>query len=80
MSGVARYHDDLAALMLGRKGRELSTKEITVLFTSRYPNLRSGFMQPSDHCINHIVELARHCAGTDKAIFERVARGRYRVR
>ena len=37
------------------------------------------WIYPSDHCINHTNKGACYCAKTDKTIFERIGRGKYKV-
>lgn len=58
MSGLAKYHNELTELMLKHKGKTFCRKEIIDMFEETYPSLRSDFVQPSDHCIDHICKQA----------------------
>lgn len=77
---VSRYHDDLARLMRPYQGQQLTTAEIRQRVEQSLPYADGQWVQPSDHCHNHTCEGACDCAKTDRAIFERIKRGRYRVR
>ena len=79
MPGLAKYHDELAALMSRHKGEAFSAGTIKYMFRRQYPDLRWDFVQPSDHCIDHICKEACHCAKTEKAIFRRPGYNTYIV-
>ena len=75
----APYHDQLAVLMGSYRGRIFTAGEVRNLFRATYPGLRWDWVQPSDHCVNHICRDACHCAQTDNALFLRPARNTYVV-
>jgi hypothetical protein len=77
---VSRYHDVLAAAVRPFRGRELTTAEIAAI-VAMIPDLQNdqAWIQPSDHCRNHINEGACECAKSNRALFEKVERGRYLV-
>jgi len=68
MTGFAKYHDELIALFSMHKGQEFTAGQIKDMFEKKYPGLRSDFVHPSDHCIDHVCKEACSCATTDKAI------------
>ena len=75
----ASYHDELAKLMSIYQGKVFESKDIKSLFDEAYPQSNSAWVQPSDHCIDHIVEGACKCAETEQAIFSRPKRNTYTV-
>ena len=75
----ARYHDELAEVMSGYRGRTFQNRDIVRLFEEAYPHLNSGWVQASDHCIDHTCKGACVCAETEKAIFSRPKRNTYIV-
>ena len=77
----AKFHDGLKQAMASRSGETLRTSQIKKM-VENVPNLaeHAQWIYPSDHCINHKNEGACYCAGTDKAIFEQIRHGIYRVR
>ena len=80
MSSFAKYHDELVTLMAMHRGETFSAAQITDMFETRYPDLRSDFVQPSDHCVNHTCKGACWCSSTENALFERSNRNTYFVR
>jgi hypothetical protein len=74
---VTRLHNPLAAAMRPFEGKELETAEVIEKFIEAFPHLndKKDWVQPSDHCRNHICEGACECAQTVGAIFEQVKRG-----
>lgn len=76
----ARYHDELASLMSRYRGKTFSNKQITTLFSEAYPHLNVGWVQASDHCIDHTCKGACDCALTERAIFSRPKHNTYIVR
>ena len=75
----AKHHDELKKLMSRHKGQEFTHGEILSLFKKEYPDLDADWVQPSDHCIDHICKGGCSCAKTDEAIFRRPGRNRYVV-
>ena len=80
MSGFAKYHDELVALFATHTGETFTAAQIIDMFEKKYPDLRSDFVHPSDHCIDHICKEACSCAKTEQAIFMRPDRNTYIVR
>lgn len=75
----AHYHDELSKLMQSHKDQILTSTEVKRLFTEAYPDLRSDFVQATDHCIDHTCKGACDCAQTNKAIFSYLKRNTFRV-
>lgn len=78
---ASRFHDDLKEAMKPYQGKQLTTAEIGKILKSA-PGLAQNarFIQPPDHCSNHKNYGACTCAHTDKAIFEQLQRGFFKVR
>jgi hypothetical protein len=78
---ASRYHEDLRRAVANRKGEVLKTSEVAAI-VREVPSIGKAaqFVYPSDHCVNHTNEGACSCAMTDRALFERVRRGEFRVR
>lgn len=77
---VSKHHSDLSALMQPHKGKVMKTAEIrNQINGSRVFKDVADWVLPSDHCRNHTNKGACECAGTERAIFERIKRGLYRV-
>jgi hypothetical protein len=79
-SRMTQYHNDLASIMRPFQGQVLTTADITQRVQQALGREVAQWVQPSDHCINHTPEGACECAGTDRAVFERIERGRYQAR
>ena len=79
---ASTYHDYIVEAMENYKGQDLKTGEILKILINRFPELevRKDWIQPPDHCINHTNKGACYCAETDKAVFEQVKHGTYKVR
>jgi len=60
-------------------GEELTRAEIETIILKKFPGMNPGSILPSDHTEIR-VKGACWCAGTEKRVFGRIARGRYRVR
>jgi hypothetical protein len=77
---VSQYHDALAAAMGGFRGQVLTKAQIDAALIAALPDPQQlQWIFPSDHCSNHTNEGACECAKTNRAIFERVEWGKYRV-
>ncbi len=78
---ATKYHDDLQRAVAKYKGKVLKTSEVADIVRA-VPSLAKDaqFVYPSDHCINRTNGGACDCAMTDRALFEHVQRGEYRVR
>jgi hypothetical protein len=74
------FHNELVETLSPHRNKHMTTSEIRELVESN-PAFkgREQWVYPSDHCINHTNKGACYCARTDKAIFERIGRGNYRV-
>jgi hypothetical protein len=74
-----RDHDRLAAIFESRSGEELTTAEIKRIVRTKEPGLAPGTILPSDHdnlpCKNEC-----DCRAAGRHLFQRVDRGRYKVR
>jgi len=79
---ASSFHNYLVEAMMSHKGLVLGNREIKELLIEICPELKSeeGWVLASDHCINHTNKGACHCAETEKAIFEKVGYGKYKVR
>lgn len=78
---VSKFHDSLAQAVLPLRGREVSPAEIKQAFVDAFPQQedQKDWVMPSDHCRNHTNKGACECAQTERALFEQLERGRYRV-
>lgn len=78
---ASRFHDELVETMSPHKNQRMTRSEILERIESN-PAFKGQeqWIYPSDHCINHTNKGACYCAKTDKAIFERIRRGKYKVR
>jgi hypothetical protein len=84
-SRISSFHDPLAAAMQRFLGQTLATWRIIDEFVAAHPHLayERDWVQPSDHCKTRLgrqPDDACDCAGTERAIFDEVIRGHYRVR
>lgn len=70
-------HDRFASVFKNRAGRTFSTSEIVKLMMAD-SDIHFGSILPNDHGEGNKGECP--CVGTDRQLFERVARGMYRVR
>ena len=73
-------HKKLKEVFQLRHNAILTTAEIKRFFESEYKNSDVSWVQPSDHCINMTNKGACWCSKTDKAIFEQIRRGVYKIR
>jgi hypothetical protein len=78
---AAKYHSELQRAVAKHKGQVLKTSEVAAIIRE-VPSIGKDvqFVYPSDHCVNHTNDGACYCALTDRALFEQVRRGAYRVR
>lgn len=78
---ASRFHDGLVETMSPHKKKRMTRSEILELIESN-PAFKGQeqWIFPSDHCINHTNKGACYCAKTEKAIFERIGWGKYKVR
>jgi hypothetical protein len=78
---VTDEHDRMADLFRGLGGVEMTTGQIKRFVQAHLGDVADvQWMQPTDHCIDHTNKAPCQCAGTDRAIFEYLERGRFRVR
>jgi hypothetical protein len=70
-------HDRFVEVFKRREGQAFTTKEIRKLM-ERESNIVPGSILPNDHGCGSKSDC--RCAGTDLRIFDRLQRGRYRVR
>ena len=78
---AAKYHDDLRGAVAKHKGQVLKTSEVAAIVRAVTSIGKDAqFVYPSDHCVNHTNDGACYCAMTDRALFERIRRGEFRVR
>lgn len=68
---LAKYHDELAEVMSRHRGKTFESEDVKRVFEEAYPELDSGWVQASDHCIDHTCKGACYCAETEEAIFSR---------
>lgn len=76
----SKFHDELMNAMRPYQNKTLETSRIRRIIES-VPVFKGSeqWIQPSDHCINHTNKGACCCALTERAIFEQIRRGLYRV-
>jgi hypothetical protein len=77
---ASKFHDKLKEVMIPYKNKVFQTARIKEIIETVH-DFRGWeqWIYPSDHCINHTNKGACYCALTEDAIFERIARGKYRV-
>ncbi len=77
---ASKFHDKLKQVMRPYKNDVLETARIKNII-EKVPDFhgQEQWIYPSDHCINHTNKGACYCAETENAIFEKIARGKYRV-
>lgn len=71
-------HGMLAAAIRDYRGQELTTAEIQRIVLAQFPGFSVGSVLPNDHAEGN--QCPCSCAGTEDRIFDRIERGRYRVR
>jgi hypothetical protein len=71
-------HERFEAAFLPHHGKEFSTAEIRGILRRKYPAMSEGSMLPNDHAEGN--RSACPCAGKANRLFDRVYRGRFRVR
>jgi hypothetical protein len=79
---VSRYHDRLGAAVTAHRGQELKTAQVQEIYAAAYPDASElQWVMPSYHAFNHPdCKEPCTCAGTHRAIFDRVRYGVWRVR
>jgi hypothetical protein len=75
-----KFHDKLKEVMIPYKNKVLQTARIKEII-EKVPDFyeQEQWIYPSDHCKNHTNNGACFCAETKDALFEQMARGKYRV-
>ncbi len=75
-------HENLQKLFQKCRGEILEAKEVKNRYAREFKNPDVMWVQASDHVINPNRELKSpcRCVGTEKAIFEKIRRGEYKVR
>jgi hypothetical protein len=78
---VSKYHEKLSEAMSSHRGQVLTIPGIKRILFTFFPEIEANedWILPSDHCRNHTNKGACYCSMSDKAIFERVERGKYLV-
>ena len=76
------FHNSIVESMEAHQGEILQKNTIVKIIISKFPELESkkGWILPSDHCIKHTNNGACYCSQTEKAIFDRIGWGKYKVR
>lgn len=59
-------------------GEELTTAEIETIILKKFPEMNPGSILPSDHTERRAKGVC-WCAGTESRVFDRIARGRFKV-
>ena len=72
-------HQRFVEALKHRGGEELTTAEIETIILKKFPEMNPGSILPSDHA-KRKVKGACWCAGTESRVFDRIARGRFKVR
>ena len=60
-------------------GEELTTAEIETIILKKFPEMNPGSILPSDHTERRVKGVC-WCAGTESRVFDRIARGQFKVR
>ena len=77
---TSKFHDKLKETMAPYKNMIMQTANLKGIIANIHDfQGQEQWIYPSDHCNNHTNKGACYCALTENAIFERIARGRYRV-
>lgn len=78
---VASIHDALARAVSGSRGQELTQAQIEQAYKTAFPQCADDvqWIQAADHSRNHTNLAPCTCAGTESALFDRIAFNRYRV-
>jgi len=78
---VSKRHNRLAQVIGPMHGKTVKKSTVDAAWKSAFPALANDtqWIILSDHCINHTNKGACKSAKTELALFERVARGEYRV-
>lgn len=71
-------HERFAETFGGMSGKVLETNEILRILLQGFPDMNPGSILPNDHAEGN--RSACWCAGTERRVFDRIERGRYRVR
>lgn len=75
--GTLTNHEMIAAAVKSQHGKVLSTSDIRTIVLNAFPQFNEGSLLPNDHAQGNKCPCS--CAGTRKRIFDRIARGQYRV-
>jgi hypothetical protein len=76
----SKFHNKLKEVMVPYKNKILQTARFIKIIEQVHDfRGQEQWIYPSDHCRNHTNKGACYCAETDAALFEKIARGQYRV-
>ena len=77
---ASKFHNKLKEVMVPYKNKVLQTARFIEIIEKVHDfRGQEQWIYPSDHCKNHMNKGACYCAETDDALFEKIARGQYRV-
>ncbi len=78
----SKFHNYIVDAMENHKDETLQAIDIRKIVIGKFPKLEpeEKWIQASDHCINLTNKGACYCAKNEKAIFERISHGKYKVR
>lgn len=71
-------HEMLAAALKGYRNKILSTNQVIEITLEAFPQFSEGSILPNDHAEGN--KCSCSCAGTKDRLFDKITRGRYRVR
>jgi len=70
-------HEMFEDAFRGMHGKELCTYEIEKILKDKFPEIKIGSIRPNDHAEGN--KSPCRCAASERRIFDRVMRGKYRV-
>jgi hypothetical protein len=76
--GLIKNHDMIAHALKNYRGMTLTTSDISKFVLAAFPHFELGSLLPNDHAQGN--KSACRCAGSNNQIFDKIERGKYRVR
>ncbi len=78
---VSTYHDRLAQAVAPLRGQEVSLTGIREAYSAAFPDAADDlkWIMGTDHSSNHSNNGPCECSQTNRALFEYLARNRYKV-
>lgn len=78
---ATKFHDQLGRAIVPSRGSVVGPTDVRKVLVQMFPSTKDliDWVEPTDHCVNHINKGACECAYSATALFERVGRGRFLV-